>query len=198
METDHTDRSSRRIHLTVREGVNLRELDQDDVPAYFHLVQSNRAHLSRWLQWVAYVNTTDDCAVAIREFQGLKEACESLTLGIWADESLAGVVCLQGVDRTNDRAALAYWLGVDFLGRGMMAASCAALLEHAFATLHLHRIELSAAVENVASWRLAERLGFRLEGTQRESERLHGEYLDHRLYGLLVYEWESMKGTSLT
>lgn len=183
------DVPERRLCLSAGGGVSLRELDEDDAPAYYQLVERSREHLSRWLQWPDYVRTVEECATAIREFRDLRASSGALTFGIWHGNALAGVVCLLGVDRANERATLAYWLGASFLKQGLMTAACSALLEYAFTTLRLHRVELSAAVDNVESWRLAERLGFLLEGVQRESERLNGKYLDHRLYGLLAREW---------
>ena len=194
MVSDHPERC---LYLPVGKGVCLRELGQDDAPAYFRLVESSREHLARWLQWVAYISDVQDCTVAIREFQESNTSSGGLTLGVFAGGSIAGVVSLLGIDQTNERASMAYWLGTSFLKRGLMTASCLALLEYAFSTLRLHRIELSAAVENVESWRLAERLSFQLEGVQRESERLHGNFLDHRLYGLLEREWASREKRSI-
>ncbi|XLM21603.1 GNAT family N-acetyltransferase, partial [Chromobacterium piscinae] len=57
--------------------------------------------------------------------------------------------------------------------------------------LGLHRLELGCAPENLRSCRVAERLGFRLEGELRDAQYLNGRYWNMRCYGLLADEWKN-------
>ncbi|HOF88695.1 MAG TPA: GNAT family protein, partial [Armatimonadota bacterium] len=65
-----------------------------------------------------------------------------------------------------------------------------AIISHAFTTLQAHRVEIYAVTENTRSRRVAERLGFHHEGTQREAYRLNERYHDLETYALLAQEWE--------
>ncbi|WP_236100859.1 GNAT family N-acetyltransferase [Pseudomonas argentinensis] len=49
----------------------------------------------------------------------------------------------------------------------------------------MHRVHLDIEPENVASWRLAEKLGFSREGTLRDVEYKGGRYLSLHQYSLL-------------
>ena len=55
--------------------------------------------------------------------------------------------------------------------------------------MQAHRIEIHAATENIRSRRVAERLGFRPEGTRREAYRIGDAFLDLEEYALLAQEW---------
>ena len=66
-----------------------------------------------------------------------------------------------------------------------MSEAGSALIEHAFGTLNLHRIEADIDPRNVASARLLERLGFVREGLLRDRWIVGGEVSDSALYGLL-------------
>jgi RimJ/RimL family protein N-acetyltransferase len=68
----------------------------------------------------------------------------------------------------------------------------------AFSHLGVERIDLQCTADNVASARIAERLGFQLEGHQRQRHRKRdGELVDRLWYGLLRSEWEAQPRDSV-
>lgn len=83
------------------------------------------------------------------------------------------------------RAELGLWLIPAHWRLGIMRECVAAVVDHAFDQMQLHRIEAEVEPENEASWRLLERLGFALEGVRRECELKNGRYLDLRCYAKL-------------
>ena len=50
------------------------------------------------------------------------------------------------------------------------------------------RIELTVRIDNVRAKRLYERLGFSVEGRQRQAFRVNGEYFDSSFMALLRHE----------
>ncbi|ETP61422.1 hypothetical protein BDSB_27145 [Burkholderia dolosa PC543] len=66
-----------------------------------------------------------------------------------------------------------------------MSEAASALIEHAFGTLNLRRIEADIDPRNVALARLLERLGFIREGLLRERWIVGDDVSDSALYGLL-------------
>jgi ribosomal-protein-serine acetyltransferase len=79
---------------------------------------------------------------------------------------------------------LGYWVASGRAGRGYATEAGAAAF--AFDAIGLYRLELRAGVENVASQRVAEKLGFRREGTLRRGCPLADGAYDGYLYGLLA------------
>jgi len=67
--------------------------------------------------------------------------------------------------RTGAPADVGYWLAPEGRGRGAMTRALRLLTRYAFEERELTRVELFALLENVRSQAVAERAGFRLEGT---------------------------------
>jgi ribosomal-protein-serine acetyltransferase len=84
---------------------------------------------------------------------------------------------------------IGYWLGKTHQGRGTMTRTVGVLLDHAFGTWKLNRVEIRAAPENARSRAIPERLGFRQEGTLREAQRIGDRYLDDVVYAMLGSDW---------
>ncbi|HWT34432.1 MAG TPA: GNAT family protein [Microbacterium sp.] len=97
--------------------------------------------------------------------------------------TMMGMVDLFDIDRRTGEAAVGYWLGREFRGAGVMAECLAAVVAHAFAPpvaggLGLTRIRWQAAAENVPSWRVAERIGFTLDGVHPAALLQRGQAVD--------------------
>lgn len=102
--------------------------------------------------------------------------------------TLAGVVGLYRV--ANGSADLGYWMAPDFRGRGLLTEACNAVLDFAFAPapegLGLARVGWNAYAGNLGSARVAQKLGFRFEGTARLGAALRGQLRDDWAAGLLA------------
>jgi RimJ/RimL family protein N-acetyltransferase/catechol 2,3-dioxygenase-like lactoylglutathione lyase family enzyme len=83
------------------------------------------------------------------------------------DGHLLGAIGLSSISRGNASAEVGYWVRTDERGRGVATRATALLVEWGFAELELDRIALLADVDNVASRRIARRLGFVEEGVLR-------------------------------
>jgi len=70
-------------------------------------------------------------------------------------------------------------------GRGLMPLALPLLLDDLFLNTSLQRVEARCAVDNEASWRVLEAVGFRREGLLRDYFVLHGERVDNFLYAIL-------------
>lgn len=69
---------------------------------------------------------------------------------------------------------IGYWLAREARGRGVCTAALRRLCRFAFEDLKLERLELMTDPDNVASQRVAEKVGFRREGVLR-SHLVHGD-----------------------
>lgn len=100
------------------------------------------------------------------------------------EERLVGAIGLHLVPR-HRRAELGYWTGVEHWGRGYATEAGAATLDFGFGTLDLNRIEAHCFLDNPASSRVLEKLGFRSEGILRHHVVKDGVPRDGRLYSIL-------------
>ena len=175
--------------LKAGRGLELRPLNLRDAKALFALVEANRERLRRWLPWPDANRCVKDSRAFILRVRAQARAGRAQSFGLWWQERLVGVAGFVWMDSANRSAGLGYWLASEAAGRGLMTAAVAALLRHGFRTLQLNRIEIRAGVRNRRSRHIAERLGFRHEGTLRQVEQLADRYVDHAVYGMLVEEW---------
>jgi ribosomal-protein-alanine N-acetyltransferase len=108
---------------------------------------------------------------------------DGLKFAILDDGELAGVITLSNVVYDAFRSAnLGYWVDAKRHGRGLATRAVAAVVEHAFAKLDLHRLQAGTLVDNVASQRVLEKNRFELIGLARNYLHIGGDWRDHLLF----------------
>jgi RimJ/RimL family protein N-acetyltransferase len=93
---------------------------------------------------------------------------------------------LNQFNHDHNFANLGYWVRSDSTGRGIATASALLAAHLGFEDLGLHRIEIVAAVENVASRKVAEKTKAKREGVSRNRLLLHNRPQDAVMYSLVV------------
>jgi RimJ/RimL family protein N-acetyltransferase len=183
-------------HLTpssvVAADVTLRPWSEDDTDAL--VARINDRDVASFLDLVPQPYTTEDA----REWFAISaEGWRAGTLaafGIHVDsvDGAAGGIGVRFLgDLDEGCAEVGYWVGAEARGRGIATAATRAAAIWAFeAVPALERLQLRAAVENVASNRVAEKAGFTREGVlraQRFNARL-GRRVDFVMWSLLREE----------
>ncbi|WP_180989059.1 GNAT family N-acetyltransferase [Streptomyces sp. BSE6.1] len=104
-----------------------------------------------------------------------------------ADDRLLGRVALRQVLLGDGVAEVAYWTTAGARGRGVAARATRTLARWALDEIGFQRLELSHAVANEASCRVAQKSGFALEGTKRSAllhpDGWHDMHLHARVRG---------------
>lgn len=95
-----------------------------------------------------------------------------------SDERFLGVVGIIRIDWGNLHASLAYELPLAARGQGVAREAAERAIRFAFEELGLHRVQVEIDVDNLASIRVAEALGFAREGTLRGVALIGGEFRD--------------------
>jgi ribosomal-protein-serine acetyltransferase len=174
-----------RFAALLPEGRALRALEEADEDELHALIERNRPQLARWLRW-AREQTPEQTLGYIQRARANESEGSGLRRAIIAEQRIVGVVDFRQIDWGNRCAEIGYWLDEAHHGRGIMTSAVAALVDHAFDGLQLNRLEIRTDVENAPSRAVAERLGFRFEGTLRQSYRVTDErYSDDAVYSLL-------------
>ena len=171
--------------LTVSPLITLRPVAVADAAELFAVVDANRGHLREWLPWLDWVRTVEDEAAFLA---GVVDRGRAGRGAVWRIEhggTTVGIVGFNSVEPTNRVGEIGYWLAADGQGRGTMAACVGRLVDHAFDDLALNRLTIPVAVGNGRSRRVAERAGFRAEGTLRQTEWLYDRFVDHVLYAMV-------------
>jgi len=105
------------------------------------------------------------------------------------DHEPAGWITLVVSNWEHGLAEVGYALTTESQGRGVMVRALERLLDELFERTALERVEARCAVDNSASQRVLEKLGFHREGLLRSYFRLHGRRVDNYLYAILKLEW---------
>ncbi|MGE7773209.1 GNAT family N-acetyltransferase [Chitinophaga sp. NPDC101104] len=181
------------LEIPVNTEIRLRQLQTDDAPALFRLIHDSRKTLRRFLPWVDY-NTSEEHSLRFIELMLQKaDEQEAVAFGIWYNDALCGVIDLHGWDHILQKAEIGYWLGNVHQGKGIVTEACRGLVAYAFSTLRLNKLEVRFVLQNEKSAQIPIKLGFTREGILRESAKLHGQYVDMVVMGMLRHDWQKSR-----
>lgn len=105
------------------------------------------------------------------------------------DRDFIGWCSLSRWNPDHRSAALGYCLTDAAWGRGYATEAAGAVLQWAFDTTDVNRVQAETDTRNAASAHVLEKLGFVREGTLREDCVVNGEVSDSWVFGLLRREW---------
>lgn len=110
------------------------------------------------------------------------------------DDGAVGLIGLRNIDWKNGCAS---GLGMriakkEIRTRGLATDAWMTLMRYAFNELRLNRINGSALAYNKASLRVCEKIGFKIEGIQREAVYKNGKYIDLVIMGCLRSDYEKL------
>jgi RimJ/RimL family protein N-acetyltransferase len=108
-----------------------------------------------------------------------------------ASDEPMGVTGLRQLEMPMRTAQVGTWMARRYWGQGFNAEAKRLLLDFAFDSVKLHRVEARIAVDNRRSQRAFERLGGRREGLLRESFFKNGAYQDQYLFVVFEQEWRN-------
>lgn len=106
-----------------------------------------------------------------------------------ADQAFLGWCTFNSWNPDFRSASLGFCLNQASWGHGYATEAARALLDWAFKTLDLNRVQAEVDTRNAASARVLEKLGFLREGTLREDCIVNGDISDSWIYGLLRRDW---------
>ena len=106
-------------------------------------------------------------------------------------KALVGVVDLSEIVRGGFQSAyMGYFAFAPHAGRGLMRAGLAQVIQHAFETMGLHRLEANIQPGNESSIRLVQGLGFSKEGYSKRYLKVGGAWVDHERWAILAEDWK--------
>ena len=107
-------------------------------------------------------------------------AGRSYSFFIWEGKNLIGQITMGGVMQGALRGAhIGYWIDRNYANRGYTTQAVKLVTAFGFAQLGLHRIEINVRPENGASYRVAEKAGYHVEGERKAYLHIDGAWRDH-------------------
>jgi len=146
--------------------------------------------LHRWMRWAEQRDAFTAESMEIRNRQVmagflLREAIE--LIGIEMATGTAVLWCgLHDIDWPARQCDTGYWVRRTAQRKRFATEAANAMVRYAFAALGMRRVGLTHSAGNEASRRIAEHLGFSLEGIQRAANLLpEGKFADRYCYSRL-------------
>jgi len=174
--------------------LRLRTLVEDDYEVWYEVRARNRDWLVPWEPRPAGAPPTPEdrasfgvrCSARERE----RQLGTGYGFGMFVEGRIAGEITLSSVQRGPfQNAFVGYWVDRSLAGNGLAPEATVVVLRFAFEELGLHRVEVAIVPRNMASRRVAEKLGLREEGVALRYLEIDGAWEDHVRYAITVEEW---------
>jgi RimJ/RimL family protein N-acetyltransferase len=171
----------------------LRRFRDSDLEAF--LAYRSDPEVARYQSWATYSREEAEA------FLACQKELEPGTPGAWSQialerrnaPGLIGDCALKVLAEDPRQAEIGFTLARAWQGHGYGAEAVAALLDHLFGTLGLHRVFAITDAENAAAAVLLERVGLRREGHLLENIWFKGAWGSEFLYAILEREWVSIR-----
>ena len=171
------------------ERLVLRRFTVDDAQAMYNN-WANDERVCRFLSWSPHKSSEETKQL----LEGWCDAYKNDTTYNWAIEfsgTVIGSISVVEIKERHERAEIGYCMGYAYWNKGIMSEATKAVVDYLFSEVGVNRIDISHAVKNPASGRVAQKCGLTYEGTKREFFKpSSGEFLDISYYGILRSEWE--------
>ena len=174
-------------------NILVRPLRSDDVRPLYEAARESIPEVSPWLPWCHENYAIEETEAFIASRPRADANDEWYSFGIFERQSgrFLGGVGLNFINRVHQMGNLGYWVRTSAVGNGVASRGARLVAQFGFEQLGLHRIEILAAAPNVASQRVAEKLGARREGVLRRRLLLHGTSRDAVLFSLVPEDLKS-------
>jgi len=171
--------------------VQLRELRTSDAPALFAMLTTQEvarfispppSTVEGFEKFIAWTHRQRSAGTYV---------CFAVTLKGF--DTAIGIFQVRELEPCFSTAEWGFAIGSSFWGTGVFEEGAELVLEFAFETLGIHRLEARAAVKNGRGNGALGKIGAVQEGILRKSFLRNGEYLDQVLYAIVEDDWRATR-----
>jgi len=165
-----------------------RVVSMDDAEVLANELLANREFLAPWtpIRPDDYFTAEVQRAVVAKELDAYAREVMLPLVILDGSGQLAGRIHLNGITRgAFQSASLGYWVSQARNGRGLASAAVAEVIDIAFESLGLHRLQAETLLYNVRSQRVLTRNGFTPFAVAPSYIQIAGEWQDHIMFQLL-------------
>lgn len=176
--------------LDIDELLDIKQVELKDAKALYQVIDSQRNYLRKFLNWIDATQKIEDCQRYIQSCIQQTAQLQAIHFVIRQQQEIIGGISLYDWKQDTKIIHLGYWLSEPFTHQGIVSKCCKQLIHYAFFEIGIKKIQLYYIPENIASERVADKLGFKIEGFIRQSYMLNGSIKDQYLAGLLKEEYK--------
>jgi RimJ/RimL family protein N-acetyltransferase len=186
-----SERFENPVYRIETERLVLRCYNPPDAQMIADSVGESLEHLKPWMPWAHNEPEPVQLKVErLKRFRAEFDLGENFVYGIFNQEETRVLGSTGLHSRIGERQLeIGYWLHKDFVKKGLVTESTAALVKVAFEIIRVHRIEIHCDPGNFASAAIPRKLGFTHEGTLRAKTPFLERWSDSMVWGLLERDY---------
>lgn len=164
----------------------LRPCSPEDAEEVYEAVMESKVNVSRWMEWMHDAYTLQNSKSWAEEVQRVwAKASYEFVIVDSTDGQIAGCCGLNRINWMEKVCNLGYWVRDSETNLGAATEVATLLRDFGLDSRGFQRIEIVVAVGNVASQRVAEKVGALNEGIQRNRLRAQSQPRDARMNALI-------------
>lgn len=169
----------------------------NDTAAILFAIEESRLELDRWMPWAPATRDVATLKRYVRRLPAALRTGKNFDFGVFERHTGAylGGMGFAKIDPDAAVGEIGYWVRRAARRQGVVTRVVIALCAFGFDRLCLGRIEIRCDERNTDSARIAEKLGFTLDGTLRGGLPDHNDFTRRRnvrVYGLLASQWDAL------
>ena len=157
--------------IQIDDTLTLEQLKVEDSERMFALTDKDRKYLSEFLPWPEFTKVVSDSRDFIELMIQRRKDNQEYGYGIKYDGNIIGHISLMHLD-DGKRPEIGYWVASEYGGKGITTKAAAALTNFALYNVGISRLIIRAEPNNVGSNRVAEKVGYSLEGQESEDDKV--------------------------
>lgn len=164
-----------------------------DGPEVNRAIRDSFNELTQWMPWAETMPSVEVSETFARQSFAKWQLREDLTLPIfdWTGKTQLGATGLHRMNWNIPFFEIGYWVRSSESGKGYITEAVNAVTRYAFQVLKAKRVEIRCDADNIKSTKIAERLGYQLEGRLHQNEmKCH----DQGMRDTLIYSRITLDG----
>ena len=179
------------LPLLTGSAISLRELRLEDAPSLFAMLSTEE--VARFISPPPTTVEGFERFIAWTHRQRLAGQYVCFAVVPHGTDTAVGLFQVRSLDPGFATAEWGFAIGSPYWGTGAFVDGAHLVLDFAFTTIGVHRLEARAAVRNGRGNGALRKLGAVQEGVLRRSFFRNGEYLDQVLWAIIDDEWMQAK-----
>ncbi|MEP0827818.1 MAG: GNAT family N-acetyltransferase [bacterium] len=170
-------------------NIYLRPVRPSDAESIYRYARHRE--ISRYT-YVPYPYRLEDSYAFLKSLRRWRKKGTSEVFGIIDKSShrLLGLIGMHRIDRVNRRVEIGYWLGKEHWGKGFTSDAVRLVVRYAFKDMKLQKVVARVWHPNIASAKLLQKCGFKLEGRLRRQTFRNNRWYDELMFGILKQEFK--------
>jgi ribosomal-protein-serine acetyltransferase len=179
------------VHST-NMNIKIRPYRTGDAGALFEAARESVADVFPWLSWCHPEYEISEAHEWIaRQVELFAKGTQYEFVIASEAQGFLGACGLSHLDLINRSANLGYWVRTSVTDQGVASAAARSVVEWAFSSTDIERIEVVAAVTNKRSQAVAEKTGASREGIARSRLFVHDRFHDAVVYSIIKSNWSA-------